>query len=184
MGNSAQLVVGHRSTQLLESYIFACYSFDHIRSCDEHMAGLLDHEDEVGKGRGIDSPTSTRTHDGAYLGHYTGSQRVAQEDICVATQANHPFLDSRTTGVVDADNRRTVACGHVHDLAYLLRVDLAQTAAENGEILAEDVNQAPVDGAPTGDDAVTQDAPFTHIKIGLPVHNKCIDLAKRSLVEK
>ena len=53
----------------------------------------------------------------------------------------------------------------VHDLADLLGMRLAQRAAEHGEILAEDEDQAAVDRAVAGDDAVARDFLLVHAEI-------------------
>ena len=89
-------------------------------------------------------------------GHHAAGQRVAQEDVGVAAQADDALLDARAAAVVEADDRRAVLHRHVHDLADLLGVGFGQGAAEDGEVLREDVDQPPVDRAVAGDDAVAE----------------------------
>jgi hypothetical protein len=50
---------------------------------------------------------------------------------------------------------------HILDLGDLLRVRLAQRAAEHGEILGENIDRAAVDGAPAGDHAVAGNLVFS-----------------------
>ena len=66
---------------------------------------------------------------------------VAQEDIGIAAQAHHPFLDTGAPGIIDADHRRAVFHRHIHDLADLLGMDLTQAAAKDGEILGKYIDQ-------------------------------------------
>ena len=79
------------------------------------------------------------------LRHHARGQRVAQEDVGVAAERGDALLDARAAGVVEADDRRAVLHRQVHHLADLLGVGLGQRAAEDGEVLGEDVDQAAVD---------------------------------------
>jgi hypothetical protein len=64
------------------------------------------------------------------------------------------LLDARAAAVVEADDRGADLHCHVHDLADLLRVALAQRPAEDGEVLREDIDEAPVNGARARDHAI------------------------------
>ena len=54
-------------------------------------------------------------------------------------------------------------------VADLARVRLAQGAAEDGEVLREDVDEPPVDPAESADDAVAEDLAVGHAEIGAAV---------------
>ena len=56
-------VVGHGAAELLELDLLAGDRLDHVGARDEHVRGLLDHEDEVGHGRGVDGAARARAHD-------------------------------------------------------------------------------------------------------------------------
>jgi hypothetical protein len=51
VGHAALFVVGHGAAQGLEGNLFTGNGFDDLRSGDEHVAGVFDHEDIVGHGR-------------------------------------------------------------------------------------------------------------------------------------
>ena len=65
-----------------------------------------------------------------------------------------PFLDAGAGAVVEADDRGADLQGEVHQLVDLLGEHLAERAAEDGEVLAEDEHLATVDRAPARDHAV------------------------------
>src|SRR5690606_1072763 len=87
-------------------------------------------------------------------------------------------------GVIDANDRRTVAHGHFHDLHDLLGMDHAEASPKDGGILAEDVYQPPVDCAPAGYHAVAQVFLPVHVEVGFAVDDESIDLVKAALIEK
>ena len=107
----------------------------------------------------IDRAARARPHDGGDLRHHAARQRVAQKDIGVAGERDHAFLNARAAGIVQADDGRAGLQREVHDLADLLRVGFRKRAAEDREILREDVDQAAVDAAVAGDEAVAGDRP-------------------------
>jgi hypothetical protein len=73
------------------------------------------------------------------LRHEAGEEHVAEEDLAVAGERVVAFLDARAAGIVDADDRHAGLQGVVHQVADLLRVDAAERAAADGEVLAEPV---------------------------------------------
>jgi len=106
-------------------------------------------------------------------------------EICGTTpEGDDAFLDAGATGVVDADDRAPCLHGEVHDLADLLAEDLAETSAENGEVLAEHAHRPAVDGAVSGDDAVAVGALVLDAEVVRAVTGKCIELDERAGVEQ
>jgi len=87
-------------------------------------------------------------------GDHATAEHVPVEDLGVAAEAHHALLDPSPARVVDADTGHTHPQRQIHHLADFLCKDLAQAAAENGEILREDADRAPLDGAVTSDHAV------------------------------
>ena len=61
----------------------------------------------VMRGR-IDGAAGARSHDGGDLRDHAAGQRVAQEDIGIAGERHHAFLDARAAGIVEADDGRAV----------------------------------------------------------------------------
>ena len=136
VGDARLRVVGHRAAELLERRLLARDRLDHVGARDEHVRGLLDHEDEVRHGRGVDGAARARAHDQRDLRDHAGALDVADEDVAVGAQRDDALLDARAARVVDADDRAADLGRQVHDLAHLLGHDLAERAAEDREVLA------------------------------------------------
>ena len=69
--------------------------------------------DEVRDRRRIDRPRP-RAHYQGELRHDAAEECVAQEDIRIAAEALDPLLNSRSTGVVEANDRAADALGQIH----------------------------------------------------------------------
>src|ERR1019366_6635096 len=106
------------------------------------------------------------------------------EDLAVGTERDDALLDARATGVVDADHRAAHARGEVHQLADLLAHHLAERAAEDGEVLAEHADLAPVDRAVAGDHRVGQRARAVHLKVGRAVAHETVELMEGLRIEQ
>ena len=106
-----------RAAQLVLGDFFVGHRLDDIRPGNEHVAGLIDHEDEIRDGRRVHRSAGTRAHDGGDLRNHSRSQRVAQKDIGITGQRAYALLDARATGIVQADEGRAHAHGGIHDLA-------------------------------------------------------------------
>ena len=79
-----------------------------IRSGYEHMALLFHHKNEIGQCRRVTSSAGTRTEDSRNLGYHPGSHRILIEDRCITSQTADPFLDARTSRIVQGNHRCTV----------------------------------------------------------------------------
>ena len=53
-------VVGERAAELLHADVLAGDGLDHVGAGDEHLAGLVDHDHEVGEGGGVDRTARRR----------------------------------------------------------------------------------------------------------------------------
>ena len=158
-------VVRHRAAELLELDLLAGDRLDHVGAGDEHVRGLLHHEDEVGHRGRVDGAAGARAHDQADLRDDAGALDVADEDVAVGAERDDALLDPRAARVVDADDRAADLGGQVHDLAHLLGHDLAERAAEDREVLAEDADRAAVDRAVAGDDGVAPGPVLLHVEV-------------------
>ena len=87
-------------------------------------------------------------------------------------------------GVVEADDGRADLQGEVHDLADLLGVGLGEAAAEDGEVLGEDEDEAAVDAAVAGDDAVAGNLLLGHAEVEAAVLDELVELLEGALVEE
>ena len=94
MRHAAGRVVRHGAAELLLGHLFVGHCLDHVGTGHEHVARALDHDVEVGDGRGIHRAAGARPHDGGDLRDDAGRERVAQEkDVGVAAEREHAFLD-------------------------------------------------------------------------------------------
>ncbi len=111
-------------------------------------------------------------------------EHVALEDLAIAAERRDALLDARPAGVEEADDRRAVLDRHVLDLGDLLRMRLAERAAEHGEILGEDIDRAAVDGAPAGHHAVARNLGRLHAEIVAAMLDEHVELLERIVVEQ
>ena len=86
--------------------------------------------------------------------------------------------------VVQADQRRAVLHGHIHDLADLRGMHLAQRSAKDREVLREHVDQAAFNRAPARHDRVAQELLLVQVEVMRAVFDECIHLAKGALVQQ
>ena len=106
------------------------------------------------------------------------------EDAAVARERHDTFLDAGAAAVVEADERRAGRLGEIHHLVDLLGVHLAERAAEDREVLAEDEDLAAVDRAPPGDHAVGERAVVLDPEAVRPVAGEHVELDERARVEQ
>src|SRR3546814_12453876 len=91
------------------------------------------------------------------------------------------FLDARAAAVVQADDRRADQQRLVHDLADLFGMALRQRAAEDGEILDEDIDEAAVDRARPGDDAIPGNTLVLHSELDAVMLDLGVEFHERAL---
>ena len=106
------------------------------------------------------------------------------EDAAVRVERHDAFLDARARAVVEPDHRSADGLGEIHDLVDLLGEDLAERAAEDGEVLREHEDLAPFDHAPTGHDAVGQRAAVLDPESVGAVAGEHVELDERARVEQ
>ena len=176
--------VGVRAAELLHRHVLAGDGLDDVRPGDEHLAGLVDHDDEVGQRGGVDVAARGGAHDQRDLRDDAGGQDVVVEDLAVQAQRDDALLDARARAVVDADQRAAGLDRQLLDLDDLLAVDLAEAAAEHRGVLAEDADVAAVDGAVAGDHAVAERAVAPQPEVGAAVPGQRVELDERALVEQ
>ena len=176
--------MAHGPAELLQGDVLAGDRLHHVGAGDEHVAGAVDHEDEVGHGRRVDGAAGARAHDHADLGDDARGLHVAVEDPAVGVERDHALLDAGPGAVVQADHGDADRLGQVHDLVDLLGEDLAEGAAEDGEVLAEDADPPAVDGAEAGDDTVGVGPVLLEAHAVGPVAGEHVELLERALVEQ
>ncbi len=176
--------VGVRAAQFLHRDVLAGDGLDDVRAGDEHLAGLVDHDHEVGQRGGVDVSARRGAHDQRDLRDDAGRQDVVAEDLAVQAQRDDALLDASARAVVDADQRAAGLDREFLDLDDLLAVDLAEAAAEHRGVLAEDAHLAAVDGAVAGHHAVAERALVLQPEVGAAVAGERVEFDERILVEQ
>ena len=177
-------VVGPGAAELLHRDVLAGDGLDHVGTGDEHVGGAVDHDREVGDRGGVDVAAGAGAHDQADLRDHAAGVDVALEDLAVEAERDHALLDAGAGALVDADDRAAGLDGEVHHLGDLLAVDLAQRAAEDGEVLGEHAGLAAVDGAEAGDHAVAVGPVLLQAERGGAVPGELVELDEGALVEE
>ena len=67
--------------------VFMGDGLDHVGTGDEHVAGLIHHENEIGEGGRINRAARTRAHNGRDLRNHAARERVAQKNVGVTRRA-------------------------------------------------------------------------------------------------
>ena len=172
------------ATELFESDVFTRDRLDDVRAGNEHVAGLVDHDDEVGQCGGVNGSTCCRAHDDRDLGDNTRGCSVTTEDFAVLTEGDNALLNSSSTRVEHADDGNTGANREVHDLDDLFTGNLTERTTEDGEVLRIDGNLTTVNGSGSGDDRVTVGALCVHAERCGAVTNELVQLDERARVEQ
>ena len=97
--------VGHGATELLQSHLFTGDGLDHVGASDEHVAGVVHHEDEICHGRAVDRTTRAGSHDDGDLRDDARGLHVAAKDAAVRIKRHHAFLDARAGAIIESDHR-------------------------------------------------------------------------------
>jgi len=142
--------------ELIEAHFLVSHRLHHVGPGHEHVAHPPDHEHEVGHRGTVHRPAGAGAENDRDLGNHARGEHVPEEDVGVAAEGGHALLNPGAAGVVEADHRRPVPEREIHDLADLLGKGLGERAAEDREILGEDIYEPPVNPAVAGHDAVAQ----------------------------
>jgi hypothetical protein len=184
MGDPADLVVRPGAAKLLLGDLFVRDGPDHVRPGHEHVARALDHDVEVGDRRGVDGSTGAWPEDGGDLRDHAGRECVAEEDVRVAAERQHAFLDTRAARIVQADN----GCAHfdrqIHDLDDLGCVGFGERTAEYREVLREGIDGTSVDASGAGDHAVPGDDLVLHPEIAASMRDQLVDFLEADGIEE
>src|SRR5665811_112266 len=123
------------AAQFFHRDVFAGDGLDDVRSGDEHVRRLVDHDREIGDGRRVDVTTGARAHNERDLGDDARGVHIPTEDFAVQAERDDAFLNPRAGAFVDADDGAAVLDREIHDLRDFLAVYLAEAATIDREVL-------------------------------------------------
>ena len=172
------------ATELLLGYILAYNGLHNLGTGEEHIAGILLHNHEVGQCGRVNSTTCARTKNQRNLGNNTARHNVALENLCVTCQSVHTLLDTCTTRVVQTDNGSTIAHSHIHNFANLLCHSERQRTCRYGEVLCENIDKATAYGTVTGNNTISQGVALLHTEVHAAVGYEHIELLKATLIQE
>ena len=184
MRHTAPLCVRFCATELFVRDLFVRNGLYHIGSGHEHVRRALDHEDEVCKGGRVDGTAGAWAQNDADLRHHAAGHGVAQEDVGIAAQGDHTFLDAGTTGIIQADHGSTDLQRVVEQLDDLLGVHFAQRATKDRKVLRKHTDRASMDRSEPCDHAITKGALFLQTEPRGPVARQHIQFGERTGVEQ
>jgi hypothetical protein len=93
-------------------------------------------------------------------------------------------LDSRSTGIIETDNRAPQFFGEIHNLNYFFGMHGSKGAAEHRKVLREYTDGATVHCACSCDDTISGIALVGETEIRASVRNELIEFTKRSRIEQ
>src|SRR6185437_9626405 len=96
----------------------------------------------------------------------------------------HAFLNARAAGIVQANHGRARAHRELHDFGDFSGVRFGKRAAEDGEVLRENVGQTAVDTSKAANEAVAGRALLGHAEIGAMVLDEFVELLEGVFVEE
>ena len=184
MRDAALLVVRHRAAELFLRHFLVRDGLDDVRAGHEHVARVAHHDGEVGDRRRVHGAARAGSHDGGDLRNHSGRQRVAEKNLGVAAEREHAFLDARAARIVQPDDRRAHLHREVHDLDDLRGVGFRERSAENREVLREGIDDAAVDAAVPGNDAIARDDLVGHPEVEAAMCDELVDLFEGVRVEQ
>ena len=119
VGDAAGAGMYPGTAEVFRRDLFAGHCLDDFRPGEEHVA-LAGHDDEVGQRRGVHRTTGAGAEDDGNLRDDAGGHDVTHENLTVGGEAAHAFLDTRTAGITEADQRNADFQRTVGDAADFL----------------------------------------------------------------
>ena len=172
------------AAEFLHRDLFAEYGFDYFGAGDKHFRNVFDHEYEVGQRGRINGAAGAGTQDHRNLRDHAAGQRIAEENLPIAGQRVDPFLNTRSAGVVDSDQRNAHVQGIVHDFGDLTCMHEAERTAGNRKVLCEYGDRLAADHSGADNHAVTRKRFVLHTEIPAVVFHENVVFMERSLVQQ
>src|SRR5512132_1426640 len=184
VGHPRNAIVCECAAQFLLGDIGMCHGLNHVRTGDEHVRRILDHDIEVGDRRAVYGAAGAWTHDAADLRHNSARQRVAQKDVGVAAETDHTLLNASATGIVQANHGNANFHRQIENFAYFFGVRLREGTAEDSEVLSKDNHAPPIDQPVTRDDTIAWIELLFKTKVVRAVYYQLVKLFKAVLIKQ
>src|SRR5258705_4240868 len=160
------------------------HGLDHVRSGNEHIRRVLDHDVEVSDRRTVDCTAGAWAHDATNLRHDSARQGVAQENVGVTSQTHHAFLNARAARIVQADNRNADLHRQVKNFADFFCVGFREGTTEDSEILGKHNHAPPVYQTIAGNHTITGIELLVETEVLRTMHHEFAKLFKAVLVQQ
>ena len=147
--------VDARAAQLLLGHVLAGDRLGQVRAGERHRAAALDHRHEVGQAGDVGGAGGARAHQRRDLRDHAARHHLLAEQVARAReQRAGGLLDARAGRVEQPDHRDALAERQVAQARDLHLAGHAHRAGHHGEVVGGHGDQAAVDLAVAGDDAV------------------------------
>jgi hypothetical protein len=176
VSDAALPVVRQSATQFLFADLFVRHSLDDVRPSDEHIATVPHHDHEIRNGWRVDRSTGAGPHDGLRFEGRRPTPEYFGERCLHIRPGHYAFLNACAARVVQADDRRAHLHGEIHDLADFLCIGLGERAAEDSEVLSEDINQPALNASVTGDDTVAGHLLLLHPEVLAAMRHELVEV--------
>jgi len=183
MSVTSDLTVYPGTTQILHGDFFTNNRLDDLGTCDEHLGDLIHHENKVGQCGRINGTSRTGAQNHRDLGDDSGADGVSEEDFTITGKRVDSFLNAGTPGVIDANEGHLHLQGMVHDFGDFPGMHQAQRPTGNRKVLSKNTYMSSVNSSGTGDNTVTVELNFIHVKIPCIVLHKHIILRKGPFIQ-
>ncbi len=136
---------------------------------------MLFHDHKVCDGGGINRTASAGAHDGGNLGYHPAGHHVAPKYLRVSSQGIDAFLDAGAAAVIQTNHGATVFQRHVHNFTDFFGIGDGKRAADDGEILSKNIDQATVYSGTASYNSIAWINLFFHVKIRAAVSYEHIE---------
>ena len=142
----------------------------------KHIRRVADHEDKIRDRWRVHRTASAWPHDHGNLWNHAAGKDVLLKHVGITAQACNALLNPGATTIGQADHGRTDLHRLLHDLTDFLGMRFGKGSAKNGEVLTVNKGTATIDGAVSGDNAITGNPVVFHPKVCCAVFNEHVQL--------
>ncbi len=184
MRDSRNTVVRNSTAEFFLRDFLMRHCLDHVRSGDEHVRRVFDHDVEVSDRGTVNGAARARSHDATDLRDHAARECVAQKDVSITTETNNAFLNTRAARIIQTDNRRADLHREVHNLANLFRVSLGKGTAKHSEVLRQDEHVTGINQAVTSNHPIAGIDLLVKSEISRAMDHELVKLFERTVIQQ